>query len=314
MLRRVLLFCTAFVLVVFSAGCEKRELGMMSATEGNEQTGTEVQSGEVGTRGILVCASKVLYPQELDRLFLESELYQDAVRQQAVILGEDQPVTDSEGIKSFMQAVEDKKSARLKVYYMFGQDEETGQITCSAKIFDTAGGIVAMQSFWDIRQIPSSMGEEDAMADAGIQNVFYLTDYGRLVFAPDETFEPSSLHVIHDSEFDPDFEVHQSLYDTYILPILADIGHSEWSIDAPQSIRWLWMFEDICWVQGRDPAAEYGNTWPVQEMYDTLSCYFDVSYDALVRQLSSDVHLEYHAEDQTIFIREGAEAGLSATV
>lgn len=240
----------------------------------------EPSSPAVPDRDPIGGAAAVDYPELAPAELTASPVYQEALGRPSVILYNDQPLTDPRPVRDFLTAVADKKDWDLFVYSFTLYDGFAGVFLTH---FLSDGGEVvkreAYESGWEsLAETEHTYRVHPSMA---------LNDYGYLTYR--DAYGEYAFPVINGRALYEDGEERQRLYDTYLAPVFYVACGSDWA--SPQQLgRLTWVFDSLYSREtGRSPREDFGDSWPVEVMVETLSRYFDgITADDVIGRLPYD--------------------------
>lgn len=240
------------------------------------------------------------YPELAPQELAESPLYREALERPSVIIWDGEPLTNAQPVKDFLAAVEQKKDGDLYIY-SFSWDYFDRPSLYYQHFFCDAGDVAYR---YGAGEGWNSLNEDDQSYPVYSCT---LNEYGYLILKDDFT-EPNNPRVVNDRALYSDAEERQRLYHTYILPIAyTAMGNSAWS-SAKEAGNLVWLFEEIYGYENDDtPWDRFGGSdWPVDEMVETLSRYFDgVSASDFI----SSRGIDYNAQTGTIHYEGGRGGG-----
>lgn len=235
------------------------------------------------------------YPELAPQELVESPLYQEALERPSVIIYNEEPLTNAQPVKDFLAAVEQKKDGDLFVYsFSFFYNEPS----LFYRHFISDAGVVT-QKYGDAEGWNSLKESAEGNTIASC----ILNAHGYFVYG-----DEFGIQVVNDRALYSDAEERQRLYNTYIVPIAyTAMGNSAWS-SAKEAGNLVWLFEEIYGYENDDTPWDHfgGSDWPVDEMVETLSRYFDgVSASDFI----SSRGIDYNAQTGTIHYEGGRGGG-----
>lgn len=245
------------------------------------------------------------YPELVGEDLAASPLYRQALERPSVITyrkTETEILTNAKPVYDFLAAVEAGKDWDLYIYDFWSYDSGDG---CSMDHFVSDKGVVRKSAAFDWSW--ETFTEEGWSAVGSLA----LNEYGYLVYG-----EESGVQVVSDYALYDDAGERHRLKETYIDPIFyTGIASSDkWA--SPQELgHWLWLFEDIySYENGSSPWDRYGSDWPVDDMVETLSRYFDgVTAQKIISSGSKPTAITYDPQTNTIHY-EGGRGGAPNSV
>lgn len=234
------------------------------------------------------------YPELLDWEVVESPLYRQALERPSVILYDGEIITGPQPVEDFLAAVE--KGEDWDLYHYTFQIYDNGERNCYLRHFVSDKGTVSYS--YGSEDQWNSMAEGGKVAVSGLS----LNEYGYLVYGAD-----SGDQVVNDRALYENAQECRKLYDRYFPPVLyLGLGSRAWA--SPQELTsWVGLFEDIYrYETGGSAFDRFGSEWPVAEMAETLSRYFDgVTADNFIR----DRKFPYDPQTGTIHYEGGRGGG-----
>ncbi len=205
----------------------------------------------------------IAYPELLDGELVASPLYQQALERPSVILYDGEILTDPQPVEDFLAAVERGEDWDLYLYIFRVSD--SGDRDCYLQHFVSNKGAVTYRDGFENQWDSLKEGGEVAVNDLS------LNEYGYLVYGAD-----SGQQVVNDRALYDNVEECRKLYERYFPPVrYLGLGSRTWA--SPQELTsWVGLFEDIYrYETGGSAFDRFGSDWPVEEMVETLSRYFD---------------------------------------
>lgn len=236
------------------------------------------------------------YPELVGEDLAASPLYRQALERPSVILYDGEIITGPQPVEDFLAAVE--KGEDWDLYHYTFQIYDNGERNCYLRHFVSDKGTVSYsygsENQWD------SMDEGGKIA----VNDLSLNEYGYLVYGAE-----SGDQVVNDRALYENVQECRKLYDRYFPPILyLGLGSRTWA--SPQELTsWVGLFEDIYrYETGGSAFDRFGSDWPVAEMVETLSRYFDgITADLVIGERKTSGR--YDPETGTIHYEGGRGGG-----
>ena len=210
-----------------------------------------------------ICPAVIAYPELSDGELVASPLYQQALERPSVILYDGEILTDPQPVEDFLAAVE--KGEDWDLYLYIFRVSDSGDRDCYLQHFVSNKGAVTYRDGFENQWDSLKEGGEVAVNDLS------LNEYGYLVYGAD-----SGQQVVNDRALYDNVEECRKLYERYFPPVLyLGLGSRTWA--SPQELTsWVGLFEDIYrYETGGSAFDRFGSDWPVEEMVETLSRYFD---------------------------------------